>query len=74
MTLPGALKKELSKTWVLFKRFYRQVNSEINAGTWHEQSAQGTEEEPQFCLGKGSLGNQDSRFLLSNLPLATETR
>lgn len=50
MTLPGAREKEPSESWVLFKRFYRQVSSEINAGTGHEQSAQGTEEEPQSCL------------------------
>lgn len=36
------------------------MNSEINAGTGHQLSAQGTEEEPRFCLRKGSQGNQDS--------------
>lgn len=59
MTLPGAPEKELSKSWVLFKRFYRQASSEINAGTGHEQSAQGTEEAPRSCLEKqGSRGTR----------------
>lgn len=52
MALPGAPEKELSKSWILFKRFYRQVSSEINAGTGHERGAQGTEEAPRSCLEK----------------------
>lgn len=72
MTLPGAPEKEPSQSWVLFKRFYRQVSSEINAGTGHEQSAQGTEEEPQSCLGNQGKVHGEPGQCPSDLPLAME--
>lgn len=62
-TLPGALDKERSKSWVLFKRLYRQVNREINAGTKYERSAEGTEEEPEVCRAKPGKVHRGSRTL-----------
>lgn len=73
VALPGARDKELSKSWVLFKRFYRQVNSEINAGTQREQSARGRKRNPDSA-GRGSLGNRDSRSPSQTYPWQRKPR
>lgn len=67
-TLPGAPEKGLSQSWVLFKRVYRQVNSEINAGARRTQNPGEWKRNP----GSAREVAQSPPHPHKNWPLATE--
>lgn len=74
-TLPGALDTGRSRSWVLFKRLYRQANSGIDAGKKHSRAPRGRKGSPDSAGGRRERfpGDQDSHYLLSDSPVATET-